>query len=329
MATSGSAISSATGTRRLAFQRREFLGDCVGGLGSSSLGASGGHGLHLGHEADRFEDQLLGLRRSHLRFLRRRQSSVGMSAAGNFSRHGESRHLFRRRPPARGDRLPPAGSSAGISMSGSPAISSAMFARSVTSTSSFGRRVNVAVGGLAAGARLARYQRRRLDVVLQHVRVAREFGAVDARLPARSQRLDPTAEPGARQLDDSEQAGRGLPLFLQPLVHHLLDLPGHFAHVGQAHHAAAALERVEAAADGGERLAVVRELAARGEALGDRRMTSTASSRKMSSSSWSISAPGASSICTTCGAGACGALSGARLLHRFAHAGSGRLLRRS
>ena len=136
--------------------------------------------------------------------------------------------------------------------------------------------------------------------------------AVDRRsLPVLSCSIQPGERP-LGELDEVEKARRGRLLVLQPLVHHLLALPRDLAEVGEADHAAAALERVEAAPDRGERLAVVRRAAAGGEMLRDRRRRPrVASSRKISSSSLSTSAPGASTSCTTCGVGVSGGFSGA------------------
>ena len=51
--------------------------------------------------------------------------------------------------------------------------------------------------------------------------------------------------------------GRRL-LALEPVVHHALELPGGLAELGKADHAAAAFQRVEAAADAGEHLQISR-----------------------------------------------------------------------
>ncbi len=115
---------------------------------------------------------------------------------------------------------------------------------------------------LGSGARLA---------ALQGLGQARDLRSVDACGAIVLQLFHPARERGAREVDEGEEVGRGRLLVLQPLVHHLLALPTHLAQVHEAHHAAAALERVEAAADGGERFAVVRRIAGRVEVLRDGR----------------------------------------------------------
>ena len=83
------------------------------------------------------------------------------------------------------------------------------------------------------------------------------------------QLLAPAAEEVGTVLDQLEER-RGAVLVLgQPVVHHLLEGPGGFAEGVQTHHAAGTLQRVEAAADGGHRLAVVRCLAHHAQVLVD------------------------------------------------------------
>ena len=60
------------------------------------------------------------------------------------------------------------------------------------------------------------------------------------------------------RVEHCQQRRRGELLLLQPLVERLLDRPGRFAQIGQADHAAAALEGMEAAPQRGQRLAIVR-----------------------------------------------------------------------
>ena len=61
----------------------------------------------------------------------------------------------------------------------------------------------------------------------------------------------------SRSVIEVEQRSRGRLLRFQPLVHRPLDFPRRLAEVHQPDHAAAALQRVEAAADGDQRLAVI------------------------------------------------------------------------
>ena len=72
------------------------------------------------------------------------------------------------------------------------------------------------------------------------------------------QLFGPAAEKVGPLTDQLEQGGCSVPVLGQPVVHHLLEGPGGFAEGIEAHHAAGALERVETAADGGHRLAVIR-----------------------------------------------------------------------
>src|ERR1041384_3278962 len=76
---------------------------------------------------------------------------------------------------------------------------------------------------------------------------------------------EPSRERFARRGEEIEERRPRQPLLLEPQVHELLDFPGDFAQVHQADHAAAALQRMEAAADGRERLEVVGLLAAHRE----------------------------------------------------------------
>ena len=85
----------------------------------------------------------------------------------------------------------------------------------------------------------------------------------DHRLPARAQLLDPAGKRAARFGDQLEEAGRRRLLHLEPAIHHLLDLPGDFAQVAEADHAAAALKGMEAAPDGGQRFDVIGRAAAK------------------------------------------------------------------
>ena len=81
------------------------------------------------------------------------------------------------------------------------------------------------------------------------------------------QLLAPAAEEVGAVLNQLEER-RGAVLVLgQPVVHHLLEGPGGFAEGVQTHHAAGPLQRVEAAADRGHRLAVVRCLAHHAQVL--------------------------------------------------------------
>ena len=82
---------------------------------------------------------------------------------------------------------------------------------------------------------------------------------VDAALqPRPAQRGDPLRERCAGAGQKLQQRRRRGAHLLQPQVQHLLDFPGRFAQVAQADHAAAALERVEGAAHGGQGLEVIR-----------------------------------------------------------------------
>ena len=83
------------------------------------------------------------------------------------------------------------------------------------------------------------------------------------------QLLAPAAEEVGAVLDQLEERRGAILVLGQPVVHHLLEGPGGLAEGVQTHHAAGTLQRVEAAADGGHRLAVVRCLAHHAQVLVD------------------------------------------------------------
>ncbi len=75
---------------------------------------------------------------------------------------------------------------------------------------------------------------------LDELRLAHDLGAFDARHAASLELADPDLERASRKLDEAEERRARRLLVLEPLVHHLLALPGHFAEVDEPHHAAAA-----------------------------------------------------------------------------------------
>ena len=146
------------------------------------------------------------------------------------------------------------------------------------------RRGSISGSGVAAGVRRggcgaqrARRGRRRSPAVtspsgspgLHLLRDRDDLRLVGARA-AGLQARDRTLEELARGGDQREEIGRRRALFLEPAVHDLLDRPRGLAEAREADHAAAALQRVEAAPDRAQHLDVLRHLARLLEALRDR-----------------------------------------------------------
>ena len=80
----------------------------------------------------------------------------------------------------------------------------------------------------------------------------RDRPRVDRRRLALAQAVDPLGEAAAGDGREFQQLDRGRLLALEALVQHALDLPGGFAEVRKADHAAAAFQRMKTAPDGGK-----------------------------------------------------------------------------
>ena len=93
---------------------------------------------------------------------------------------------------------------------------------------------------------------------------------IDDDAPARGDRLDPRREFAVRGRDHREHRGRDRMIVLEQPVQNLLDAEGELAQVGQSHHPSAALQRVELAAHGAQRLAIARIAVERMPLLVDR-----------------------------------------------------------
>jgi hypothetical protein len=94
-------------------------------------------------------------------------------------------------------------------------------------------------------------------------------GSDDRRLVGRSaarlERCDRRRKVAMREVDQREEVGRRRALLLEPAVHHLLDAPRALADARQADHASAALQGVEAPADGAQDVDGTRLRARHGE----------------------------------------------------------------
>ncbi len=91
----------------------------------------------------------------------------------------------------------------------------------------------------------------------QGVAAADQFGIVNAGSAARLEVFDPDLEHVGGAIEHFEKRRRRGACFVQPAVQHLLHRPGGLAQVGQADHAAATLQGMEAAAQRDERGLVV------------------------------------------------------------------------